>query len=324
MAQEQLLAILADGAFHSGEELGERLGVSRAAIWKQLKKLDELGLRVHSVKGRGYRIPDGLDLLDLPTLKAQLDERARALLGPIRLELQTASTNRAALAAAQRGDAHGALFLAERQTAGRGRRGRQWVSPFGCNLYFSLVWTFAGGAAALEGLSLVVGCALRRGLADAGVEGVMLKWPNDLLHGDRKLAGILLEMTGDASGLCQVVIGAGINVRMPEEMAAAIDQPWTDIARVAPACGDRNRLLARVLDRLVEALTDFARQGFAPFRAEWQDCNAHRDRPVTLRTESLGVTGICRGVDASGALLLETDAGVRAFHGGELSLRGAE
>ncbi|MEH6471322.1 MAG: bifunctional biotin--[acetyl-CoA-carboxylase] ligase/biotin operon repressor BirA [Halopseudomonas sp.] len=321
MGLQALLEVLADGEFHSGESLGEAQGVSRAAIWKQLKKLEELGLDCHSVKGRGYRIPGGINLLKLAEFESQLNASAASCLTDITLALTLGSTNKLAVEQAQQGDCHGRLYIAEQQTAGRGRRGRQWASPFARNLYFSLTWSFSGGAAALEGLSLVVGLALLNGLAEEGIDGVQLKWPNDLLHNGRKLAGVLLEMSGDASGQCQVVIGVGVNVAMPETAAADVDQPWTDLQQIVARPVDRNRVLARLVNALVDALQLFERQGFAPFREAWQQHNAHQGARVRLSTERFSEQGECVGVDATGALLLKTEQGVKAFHGGELSLR---
>ncbi|MFT5720412.1 MAG: BirA family biotin operon repressor/biotin-[acetyl-CoA-carboxylase] ligase [Motiliproteus sp.] len=321
MNLQALLSMLADGEFHSGESLGEAQGVSRAAVWKQLKKLEPLGLDCHSVKGRGYRIPGGINLLDRRIFESGLDAEVASSLSHIELALSLESTNKLAAAEAQLGNCHGRLYIAEQQTSGRGRRGRVWASPFARNLYFSLTWSFGGGAAALEGLSLVVGLALRNGLAALGVEAVQLKWPNDLLHQERKLAGVLLEMSGDASGQCQVVIGMGVNVAMPEGAATEVDQPWTDLQQILGEPLDRNRVLATLLNTLIPMLQQFERQGFAPFRDGWQQHNAHQGQQVRLSTESFSQQGECLGVDAKGALLLATDAGVKAFYGGELSLR---
>lgn len=324
MALESLLSILADGEFHSGESLGQQLGVSRAAVWKQLKKLDALGIDCHSVKGRGYRIPGGINLLQVESLCQGLSPVALQGLSQIELALSIPSTNRLAMQQAQQQNCHGRLFLAEQQTAGRGRRGRDWASPFGRNLYFSLCWSFSGGAAALEGLSLVVGLALQQGMQAQGIEGVELKWPNDLLFNGRKLAGVLLEMSGDASGLCQVVVGVGVNVAMPQAAAQAIDQPWTDLTTIAERQLDRNAVLAGLLNTLIPAMQQFEQHGFAPFCRQWQQHNAHRDQQVRLATESFSVQGRCMGVNESGALLLQTEDGVQAFHGGELSLRSLD
>ncbi|WP_421868673.1 bifunctional biotin--[acetyl-CoA-carboxylase] ligase/biotin operon repressor BirA [Motiliproteus sp.] len=324
MVLESLLSILADGEFHSGESLGQQLGVSRAAVWKQLKKLDALGIDCHSVKGRGYRIPGGVNLLQIEQLRQGLAPQTLQGLTQIELALSIPSTNRLAMEQAQLQNCHGRLYLAEQQTAGRGRRGRDWASPFGRNLYFSLSWSFSGGAAALEGLSLVVGLALLQGMQVEGIDGVELKWPNDLLYRGKKLAGVLLEMSGDASGLCQVVVGVGINIAMPQAAAQAIDQPWTDLETVAQRSLDRNRILAGLLNALVPAIQQFEQQGFAPFREQWQQHNAHRDRWVRLATESFAIDGRCLGVNESGALLLQTENGEQAFHGGELSLRSLD
>lgn len=321
MAIRSLLSILADGRFHSGRELGEVLGVSRSAIWKQIRKLEEFGLEIYSVKGRGYRVPGGLDLLDVEQIKAELEPAVLSQIKDVELELSMPSTNQQAVQQSQTCDCHGSLYLAEQQTAGRGRRGRQWVSPFGRNLYFSLVWRFENGAAALEGLSLLVGLSLLKGIQRMGIAGVQLKWPNDLLWKDRKLAGILLEMTGDASGDCQVVIGVGVNVEMPLEHSVAIDQPWIDLQSLAGVKLSRNKLLAALLAELVPALNRFAKDGFSPLVDQWHEHHAYQDQMINLNIGQNALEGVCRGVDASGALLLETAEGTQSFHGGEVSVR---
>ncbi|OMH39005.1 bifunctional biotin--[acetyl-CoA-carboxylase] ligase/biotin operon repressor BirA [Motiliproteus sp. MSK22-1] len=325
MSLQQLLEILSDGEFHSGEQLGSQMGVSRSAVWKQLKKLQEIGVDHYSVKGRGYRVPGGLDLLCTQRLASHLSGKAAAELQTVELQLSTGSTNALALDGVSQGRKQGNLYLAECQTAGRGRRGRSWVSPFARNLYFSLSWTFTEGAAALEGLSLAVGLAISKGLENYGVQDVTLKWPNDLLHDRKKLAGVLLEMTGDASGVCQVVIGAGINVSMSDNDADRIDQPWTDVKRAmsipASESADRNYLLAEILNELIPALQRFSVQGFEPFRENWMKRDAFLGQKVVLQTQNQQLQGVEQGVDEKGALQLKTEDGIQAFHGGELSLR---
>ncbi|MBB3170169.1 bifunctional biotin--[acetyl-CoA-carboxylase] ligase/biotin operon repressor BirA [Simiduia aestuariiviva] len=316
---EVLLPVLADGEFHSGEALGALLGVSRTAVWKQLQKLEALGLAVESIKGRGYRLSRPLDLLSVPEVLAATSESARAQL-QLRLLLQTDSTNVQAMQVAEGGAAHGLVVLAEQQVAGRGRRGRQWVSPFGANIYLSLVWRFAGGAAALSGLSLAVGVACARALRSAGLVAVGLKWPNDLLVDGRKLGGILLEMTGDPAGECQVVIGIGLNVQMGDAEAEAIEQPWTSLRREGLSVS-RSTVVGLLLEQLVAVLTQFGREGFTSLRQEWSALDIYRDAPVTLLSVSQSVAGVARGVDDGGALLLETDDGIQTFHGGEVSVR---
>ncbi len=320
LATDKILAILADGQFHSGEELGDALGISRAAVWKQLQKLDSLKLDIESQKGRGYRIAGGLDLLD----KQRMVDLASDDLLPFIAQLDVAavleSTNEQAARQIAKGGAHGYCCTAEQQTAGRGRRGRTWLSPFGRSLYFSMVWQFNNGAAALEGLSLCVGVAIARGLARAGVDGIALKWPNDILRDGRKLAGILLEMQGDPAGICQVIIGVGINVRLLAVDTSSITQPWADLSDLAIS-KDRNQLLVVVLEELVLALNEYTAKGFAAFRHEWQSLDAYSEREVLIQLGDDWIAGVAEGVDATGGLRLRTDQGVRSFHGGEISLR---
>ncbi len=317
-----LLQALSDGDVHSGSELGHLAGVSRTAIWKQLQKLqDQTGLVFESVKGKGYRLPGGIELLSSTAISEQMTPVSLALLSELELHSQIDSTNQRALVLAHSGASSGHVVLAERQLAGRGRRGRSWVSPFGSNLYLSVIWGFESGAAALEGLSLVVGIALARALSAMGVPGIGLKWPNDIYWQNRKLGGILLEMVGDASGYCQVVIGVGINVAMPEVDAGAIDQPWCDLRR---ACGrpvSRNTLAADVLSHLLPVLDQFQCEGFSPFRGEWASFDCIAGKPVVLRLGERVLFGTAAGVGDTGALAVDTDMGREWFHGGEVSLR---
>ena len=216
----------------------------------------------------------------------------------------------------------GSVIAAEWQTEGRGRRGRVWHATPGASLTFSLLWRFQQGAAALSGLSLAVGVAVARTLARLGVEGVGLKWPNDVMWHGCKLAGMLIEMQGEVTGPSAAVIGLGMNCRLPDALRDRIDQPVTDLAQIAGAAIDRNRLLAMLLIDLDRVLENFARAGFAPLRAEWQAQHVYQGRPVRLTLPDAGIIdGVASGVDEDGALLLETAGGVRRIHSGEVSLR---
>jgi BirA family biotin operon repressor/biotin-[acetyl-CoA-carboxylase] ligase len=323
MPNAELLRLLSAGEFVSGQQIADTLGVSRTAVWKQLNRLGELGLELESVKGRGYRIPGGLDLLDRDAVLAAMDNEARALLRELDLRDSVGSTNAEAMARVAAGAGSGYVCTAEQQQAGRGRRGRSWISPFGRNLYLSVVWEYSQGAAALEGLSLACGVAVARALATCDVPPVQLKWPNDILHDGAKLGGILLEMTGDAAGVCQVVVGIGLNVNMPR--AEGIDQAWTDLARV---CDERppsrSMLLGVLLTELLPLLSTFEASGFAPWREAWCALDAFADAPVVLHSGDKQLAGTARGVDARGALQLETAAaGIQSVFGGELSMRPA-
>lgn len=316
-----LLKLLADGKFHSGTDLGKALGMSRSAIWKQMKELQDYGVEVYSVRGRGYRLPQGLDLLDRQKIEGFLDEQVLTQLAAIELQTLTDSTNLMALRNLNE-YRHAALYLTEYQTAGRGRRGRTWVGTLASNLYFSLIWRFSKGAASLEGLSLMVGLSLVQGLAKHGVKSVDLKWPNDLLSRGRKLAGTLLEMQGDASGEISVVIGVGINVGMKEDkLTKEIDQPWIGLNTLVDHPVDRNKLLASILNQLIANLSVFCDQGFTPFIDQWHHYHLYQDSYVKLLMGDKEIAGICRGVNDQGALLLERFGELESYHGGEISLR---
>ena len=315
-----VLNLLADGEVHSGESLGAALGVSRAAVWKQLQKLEPYGLALETVKGRGYRLRGGLSLLSREKILSALAEPE--LLRELLVCDEVDSTNARILDLLEQGRGHSVAMLAEQQTAGRGRRGRTWVSPFAGGIHLSLGWQFSGGVQLLEGLSLAVGVALARALAKFEVPDVRLKWPNDVWCGGRKLAGVLLELSGDLTDRCAVVVGIGLNVNLRRETAADIDQPWTDLSRVTPAV-DRNQLVVALLDELLPLLKEYPEHGFAAYREDWQRLDQFAGRQVCLRSAQQEWRGLACGVDPSGALLLEVDGECRRFHGGELSLREA-
>lgn len=323
MTQRKLLELLADGQFHSGQTLGDSIGISRTGVWKQIKALEEFGLEVYSIRGRGYRIPGGVDLVSLSGFLDQLPADVAELFDQKELHLQTESTNELALNALRKGVNRG-IYIAEQQTAGRGRRGRRWVSPFASGVYFSLAWRFRCGVNELEGLSLVVGLAVKRVLDNAGVQQVNVKWPNDLLMNGAKLAGVLIEVQGDTSIESQLVIGVGINAFMPQNMAENIDQPWADIHQQGISLS-RTELLSRVVTELVAILKQFEVEGFSSFRDEWMAGDIFYQQPVRVQTGANAyISGIAKGVSDTGALLLQTEEGLRNIHGGEVSLRGLD
>lgn len=317
MIDAALLNCLADGQFHSGQEVGKSLGISRSAVWKQVKYLETLGVEVYSVRGRGYRIPGGLELLN----EAAVQECFSGRLSQVVSKQVVDSTNLMALRELNQPGAHRSLYLAEYQESGKGRRGRRWVSPFASNLYMSLIWRFQQGVAALEGLSLVVGVAVAEALQAYGLSDVQLKWPNDLLVGQSKLGGILLEMQGDASGECHVVIGIGLNVAMHESAATEVDQPWTSVAGALKRPVSRNELLMLILERLIDRLETFSQQGFSAFKPQWEALHAYQNEDITLHLGSKQISGRCIGVDEHGALLVDQDGEVKTYHAGEVSVR---
>lgn len=312
----KLISILADGNFHSGEHLGELLGMSRAAINKHIQTIREWGLDVFTVPGKGYSLPSPIQLLDVERILNQLvDKRVTVL--PV-----VDSTNQYLLdriTELQSGDA----CIAEYQQAGRGRRGRQWISPFGANLYLSMFWRLDQGPAAAMGLSLVIGIVMAEVLKDLGAQDVRVKWPNDLYLNDRKLAGILVELTGKTGDAAQLVIGAGINLAMRETNANTINQGWINLQEAGINI-DRNELAATLLNELRQSLPQFEIDGLAPFIARWRALDNFIDRPVKLLIGEQQIFGIARGIDQQGALLLDQDGVIKPFIGGEISLRSAE
>ena len=315
-----LLRLLADGGFHSGQSLGGRLDLSRAAIWNQVRAIEASGLRVFKVRGRGYRLAEPLDLIDPHVL----DQALRAAGVPFSIELidECGSTNTTMMERVRQGATLPAALACEVQSAGRGRRGSTWHSGIGTGLAFSLAWRFHQGAGALAGLSLAVGVAMARAVESLGFDGVRLKWPNDLLFHGRKLGGILIEMSGDALGPSIVVIGVGLNVRLPPALSARIDQAAAGLEGTGHGTPpSRTRVLARALEELGAILPEFARMGFEPLQGEWMRRHAWQGRRVALGVAGRrAAEGEAVGVDDDGALLLRTARGVERFHSGELRL----
>jgi BirA family biotin operon repressor/biotin-[acetyl-CoA-carboxylase] ligase len=313
-----LLKLLQDGQFHSGEALGAALGISRSAVWKQLQSLQaELSLPIHTVRGRGYRLESPLQLLDA----AWIEANAASTAWPVTVLPSVDSTNAEALRRIDVAQSLPFVVLAERQTSGRGRRGRSWASPFGENLYYSLVLRVEGGMRQLEGLSLAVGLALLQVIREVGVVEAGLKWPNDVLVGERKLAGVLLELSGDPADVCHVVIGIGLNVNMLSAAPAAIGQPWTSMRAELGRVINRNELVVGLNRHLSRYLDIQLHHGFSALQGEWQDCHLWQGRTVMLTAGSKPVTGVVLGVDHSGAVRLLVDGLEHSFSGGELSMR---
>ncbi|MXP56053.1 bifunctional biotin--[acetyl-CoA-carboxylase] ligase/biotin operon repressor BirA [Pantoea sp. Seng] len=309
----KLVALLADGEFHSGEQLGEALGMSRAAINKHIQTLKSWGLDVYTVTGKGYSLPAPIQLLNEADILSHLRQPDLDVIPVID------STNQYLL---DRMDQlpSGHACIAEYQQAGRGRRGRKWFSPFGSNLYLSMYWRLEQGPAAAMGLSLVIGIVMAEVIQSLGVPDVRVKWPNDLYLNDRKLAGILVELTGKTGDAAQIVMGAGVNLVMRSEGAAEINQGWINLQEAGVEI-DRNELAAKIINSLREALPIFERDGLAPFVERWDALDNFINRPVKLLIGDREVHGIARGIDKQGGLLLDQDGEVKSWVGGEISLR---
>lgn len=309
----QLVKILADGEFHSGEQIGQALGMSRAAINKYMQTLRDWGLDVFTVTGKGYSLAAPLQLLDTEAIAKNLPEGGVTVLPVVDSTNQYLMDRIGSLRS-------GEACVAEFQQAGRGRRGRQWFSPFGSNLYLSMYWRLEQGPAAAVGLSLAVGIVMAEVLRELGAKEVKVKWPNDLYINDRKLAGILVELTGKTGDAANVVIGAGINLAMRDPDSSVVNQRWANLMEGGLKI-DRNLLVARLLTALRNTLGQFEQQGLAPFVSRWRALDNFIDRPVKLLMGERQIFGIARGIDKQGALLLEQNGEVTPFIGGEISLR---
>jgi BirA family biotin operon repressor/biotin-[acetyl-CoA-carboxylase] ligase len=316
-----LLRRLSDGQLHSGEALAAAIGVTRARVSQILRASEAAGFTLERVRGAGYRLVDPVPFLDRDAIVAALGANAQRL--KIEVADSVDSTNTELLRRAARQPVDHQVLVAEWQTAGRGRRGRKWTAVAGGSLTFSLGWRFEQGAAFLAGLSLAVGVALCRALDAAGFKDVQLKWPNDLVHRRGKIGGILIEISGDALGPALAIIGVGLNVRLPKSARHDIAQPVTDLAAIdRERALDRNRLLAFILAELCALLERYAREGFAPFVAEWQRRHALQKKPVrVLLPDGSVAAGDVVGVDASGALVLDQRGRRVRFISGEVSLR---
>ena len=312
-----VLALLSDNEFHSGEELGAALGVTRAAVWKKLKKLESIGLVVHSVKGRGYRLPSPVELLSAEALEAHGLPDSVSL----QLAFETESTNGDAKQYISQGLPLPVMISVERQTHGKGRRGRQWESGVAKNLTFSFAWRFENGPSVVEGLSLAVGVAVARVLKKVGIPNPGLKWPNDVQIDGQKVCGILLEMVADQD-VCHVIVGVGLNVEMDEAFMTQVDQPWTDLVSRLKSRPSRNFILAELTKELIEVCQLFEDgHGMKHFQYQWQAHDVLFNQPVTVSSVSQQRQGVARGIDQKGALLLEENGELVALHGGEISVR---
>lgn len=316
----RLLRRLSDGHFHSGQTLAEESGLSRSSIFNILTQAESMGLTIHAVRGRGYRMPEAVEWLDAAVVARQLGAVADQF--SLHVLDSVDSTNTALMAAAQDGAADGTVVCAEHQYTGRGRRGRPWHSVVGGSLTFSLLWRFDTGLQSLAGLSLAVGLAIARAVSRHGRHPARLKWPNDILVDYRKLAGILVEVQGDMHGAALAVVGVGLNVRLNEAQRDTVDQAVVDLAEMEVTVG-RNQLLADCLLELHAVSSVFRQHGFAALREDWQALDAYAGRAVMLTLpDARCVQGVACGVDETGAFLLrDAQSNLTPYSGGEISLR---
>jgi BirA family biotin operon repressor/biotin-[acetyl-CoA-carboxylase] ligase len=328
-AAAPVLRLLADGAMHSGESLGAMLGLSRAAVSKQVASLRRFGLEVESTAGRGYRLRQPLELLDPAVIRAHLAPAARAALSALDVHLSLGSTNDWLAARPAPAPGRFTVCLAEYQSTGRGRRGRRWTSPFATGISLSVGLQFESAPPTLAALGLAVGVCAVRALDGLGAD-VRLKWPNDLMIGPAKVGGILVELAGDSRGPLKAIVGLGLNV---DAVPNAADMG--DGSESAPVAAhltgalpsgsrlSRNLLSARLVSRLHSGLGEFADAGFAPFAADWRRHDYLEGRSIVVRQGDQSIEGVAVGIMDDGSLQVTGPHGIRsAIVTGDVTLRG--
>jgi BirA family biotin operon repressor/biotin-[acetyl-CoA-carboxylase] ligase len=320
----RVFAELADGRFHSGEALARRLAVSRSAVWKAVAWLRARGSELHAVRNRGYRLAHGSEPLDPARIRDSLAREVRERVARIDAAWSIASTNTSLLGRANPAAGTTEVLLAEYQSAGRGRRGRAWLAPPGGALCLSMSWTFREVPQDLGALGLVIGVCALGALREHGVGGVRLKWPNDLLIGERKLGGVLIDLRAESAGPACVVIGIGLNLSLGAALLRQIAESGTaatDLVTVAQPVPARNALAAALVSACAGGLVQFERQGLKPFIEEWRSADALRGKAVNVSAADGLARGIARGIDLHGALMVETPQGVRRFISGDVTVR---
>src|SRR6202140_3226910 len=316
--------LLSDGKMHSGTKLAGHCRVSRSAIWKAIAALRSLGVSVHAVPNRGYRLPAATALLERERIVKLLPRAVAACLRSGRCGWRTGSTNSDLLLREPPPLGRFDFLMAEYQSAGRGRRARTWLAPPGGALCLSISWSFASLPRDISALSLAIGVCALRAMAQIGVTGAALKWPNDLVVGSAKLGGILIELRAKAGGPAYVVIGLGLNVALGDAVlrqVAASGTQAADLTGLGAGHPDRNRLAAALIGTMVTGLAQFESDGFAAFAAEWRSADALAGKSVVISSDSGSIAGHARGIDSGGALCLQTRDGLQPFVTGEVSAR---
>lgn len=316
----QIISLLADGKSRSGQEIGDLLNITRSAVWKIMHKLTELGIPVERNQGKGYRFTRPVQMLDKEVIWQALSPKTQQLIPRFTLLDTVDSTNNTMLAKIKEGKPSGSLVLTEHQTSGRGRLGRTWHSPYAANIYLALYWHFTKDTSELSGLSQVISTAVLSALAENNVSDLTLKWPNDIYHGQKKLAGVLIDLIAEPHSSTESVIGIGVNVSMPST-ENEIDQPWTDIHTLTNEFPDRNIIVSSILNAIYPALEEFDSQGFAPFVTRWAEHDGLTGKAITAFNAQQEIEGIAEGIGPKGELLIQTSDKMIPFCNGSVRLR---
>jgi BirA family biotin operon repressor/biotin-[acetyl-CoA-carboxylase] ligase len=316
----QIISLLADGKSRSGQEIGDLLNITRSAVWKIMNKLTELGIPVERNQGKGYRFTRPVQMLNKEAIWQALSLNTQQLIPRFTLLDTVDSTNNTMLAKIKEGKPSESLVLTEHQTAGRGRLGRTWYSPYAANIYLALYWHFTKDTSELSGLSQVITTGVLSGIAENNINDLTLKWPNGIYHGQKKLAGVLIDLIAESHSSTKAVIGISVNVSMPD-LGTEIDQPWTDIHTITNAFPDRNKIVASILNTIYPALVEFNSHGFTPFAAHWAEHDGLAGKAISAFNAQQEIEGIAEGVGPKGELLIQTADNMIPFSNGSVKLR---
>jgi BirA family transcriptional regulator, biotin operon repressor / biotin---[acetyl-CoA-carboxylase] ligase len=311
-----LVAILNDGHYHDGTTIGEKLNITRSAVWKTIKKLQSYGIKVDSIKGKGYALLEPLILLNQNTIKENIAQEK------IDVEVFETISSTNAYLKARINDHAIKICLAEQQTQGKGRLHRTWHSPFGQNIYLSCQYSFQRDVSQLAGLSLVVSLAIAKTLANYALPKAMaVKWPNDIFYDEKKLSGALIEIQAESHGVCHAIIGIGLNVNMMHDDEQHILQDWTSLRKITASYIDRNEVCSLLMENLITYLRQFEKEGLAPFINEWNDADCLMNKDISLKNGSKNIHGKAKGIDNLGNLILQaSDGRLHAFSSGDTML----
>lgn len=309
----QITYILSDLNYHNGDSIGSKLGITRSAVWKSIKKLEEYGIEISSIKNKGYQLKEPLLLIDKvkieneianPNIEVQVFENIDSTNNYLKKTLNPDKRK---------------VCFAETQTGGRGRMGRFWHSPFGQNIYMSYSYPFKKDVSELNGLSLAVGIACLNAIKEIGITApIMLKWPNDGMYMGQKFMGNLIELHSESYGQSIATIGIGINVNMLLD-SEIITQAWTSLRKITEKHIDRNQLCVALIHNLNATLEQFSKYGLREFLSQWQQLDCLYNQEIKLNNGEY--SGIAKGINEQGNLLLQLKNGqIQDFSSGEASI----